>query len=211
MLRCWLVVVVLVSACKRETSSEPSPGSGSAPAAVPIDAPPPIDAPALDAPSAQRPSEAQALEAAKAWMAAVVANKAAPLVAASDLPLRLFDQFNRTSCGEGTVDDAKQLEALVTCFGKDGAKLAATFGNKKDPQLEYSAEMPDVPAMLAGKPEAWNGVTPEAQRGSHAFVTFINGHPKYWSDVLYAVFAVHIVDGAPKVDGVGLVFSQEGE
>jgi len=211
-----LVFVLLISACKREPSPERSaPGSGSptAPTAAPIvdassDAAP-IDAPAQDAPS-QRPSEAQAFEATKAWMAAVITKKAAPLVAASALPFQLVDRFNRTSCGEDTLDDAKEFEPLVKCFGKDGAKLAATFGTK-DPKLEYSAEMPDVPAMLQSQPEAWNGVMPEAQRGSHAFVVFIHGHPKYWSDVLYAVFAVRIVDGVAKVGGVALVFSQEGE
>jgi hypothetical protein len=219
----WVIVVALLSGCKRETatSKESTPiGSGAAttsstsPGAALIDAAAaqPIDASVPDMPAVQRPTEAQALETVKQWTTAAGKGKSKDLVAMTTVPLQVTDSYSRAKCPQGELENAEAIADFIACMGEDEAKLRKTFGNKERPgDLEFSAEFPEVDHMLRHEAEQWNALTPESERGSHVFVLFTAGHPKYWADVLYALFAVRLDGGVAKVDSVSLFFSSQGD
>lgn len=225
----WVIVLAVVVGCKREaapTRGDETPSGAMTGSSLPtgvaaitgsaadggvagstVDAPVALDA-AMAGPA--RPSETQALEAVKRWIAAAAQKKHDALAAESTLPFTLVDQFSRTSCGNGELSDAKAFAALSKCMGANKNTLRATLGNK-DPQLGFWDELPEPPHMIEHHANAWTAVVPPADRAAHAYVTFIGGHPTYWSDILYALFAVRFVDGVPKVTGAVFVFSQEGD
>ena len=207
---CTWLVVALVVGCKREpagtTESAGSQTAQVAPvhadAALQPDAPPPLDA------AAAAPTEAQALAAAKAWFAAASSKDVKQLAAASALPFHIQDLYAK--CASGVLEEATDLDKLATCMGK--SNLRATFGNtERKPDLEVSTTVPEPTAMIELQAKEWSSVVPADQHASHAFVVLTNGHPEYWSDMLYALVAVRLVDGTPKVDGATLLLSQEGD
>jgi hypothetical protein len=205
------VVVLIVAACGRKTQeASPTPGSASAaPTRADAAAAPAPDAAVATGTAASRPTDQQAIDAVKAWASAIAAKDAAQAPAASAVPFRFTDHYTSTNtmkaCKSTPAADAAALAEITACLAAS-AQVRGSLGE----QASFEAAA-DAPASLMGDDgKAWTAFA-QATDASHALLTVAGGDPEHPADVLYALFAAHLVDGSAKVDAAFLAYSLEGE
>jgi hypothetical protein len=210
----WILslVVLIVAGCGRK-KQEATPKQGSASAAPPradADAAPAPDAAAGSGAVASRPTDQQAIDAVKAWATAIAAKDAAKAAAAAAVPFRFTDHYTSTNtmkaCKSTPAADATALAEITAC-------LAASPQVRGSLAVDHASfdTAADAPASLMGDDgKAWTAFA-QLTDASHALVTVAGGDPEHPADVLYALFAVRLVDGSAKVDAAFLAYSLEGE
>lgn len=201
-----LIVVAMVTGCK---DSAQAPVVDRKPAPVVIDAAPIPDA-ARDAAVTNKPTAAQALEAGKRWLAAAGTKDPKALLAASALPFKLSDAFTRPRCESAVIADAGAFTKIARCLQQEALRSTVT-NTEHEASIEASLVLPEPDQFAAIAEAEWNALVPAADRATHAFVTFANGHPKYFADVLYILLSVKLVEGTPTVDGAVLVLTSQGD
>lgn len=210
-------MVLMLCSCKSEAPkpgdrANPAPASG---AAVASQSDASLVASSVDAANSDagvtRPTEAQALEAAKRWIAAVATNKPDALIEASAVPITMTDLFTNNKCATGVVATAPDLAKTARCFQK-ADKLRKTLTNEdRPPDFEVSLDLPEPPPSIGGDKESWTSFVAVDQQPAHAFVRVAASDPRYPADVLYGLLAIRLVDARAKVDGALLVFASEGD
>ena len=191
MSRALLLVLLVVTGCKKETAARPSAGSardGGAPAKVEPAAK--VDARA----QVEVPTEVEATAVGTAWIDALIAGEIDVVVTASSFPftLELVDLDARAGCPEGEMKDAAALRAALTCVSD---RKLGVIGPLSQKQMEWSATdlaAPGLPAFVS----AW--------RVDHAFVERMPDGTGADPEFVRVVVAVHRAGGSARVHGVEL-------